>query len=84
MDNYVPSDETVEEPANPFPAPYNADDAKIMLVSKSSKFGKINGHVKEYFAQHPDRNRFVIFKSTGGATERAISCVEVLKDQFKV
>ncbi|CAI2348103.1 unnamed protein product [Caenorhabditis sp. 36 PRJEB53466] len=83
MDNYVPSDETVEEPSNPFPAPYNTDDAKVMLVSKSSKFAKINGHVREYFAEHPDRNRFVVFKSTNGATEKAISCVEVLKQQFE-
>ncbi|CAO4370453.1 unnamed protein product [Caenorhabditis nigoni] len=83
MDNYVPSDETTVEPENPFPAPYNGEDVKIMLVSKSSKFSKINGHVREYFTQKPDCNRFVIYKSTNGATEKAISCVEVFKQQFE-
>lgn len=84
MDNYVPADETIEEPPNPFPAPYNTADAKIMLVSKSSKFTKINGHVRDYFTESPDCNRFVVFKSTNGATEKAVSCVEVFKQQFEV
>uniref|UniRef100_A0A8R1IA42 Alba domain-containing protein n=1 Tax=Caenorhabditis japonica TaxID=281687 RepID=A0A8R1IA42_CAEJA len=81
MDNYVPADESTEEASNPFPAPYNSADAKIMVVSKSTKFPKIIGHVREHFDTHPD-HRFVVFKSTNGATERAISCVEVLKQQF--
>ncbi|EFP09623.1 hypothetical protein CRE_25544 [Caenorhabditis remanei] len=83
MDNYVPSDETTVEPSNPFPPPYNAEDAKVMLVSKSSKFSKINSYVREYFTESSDRNRFVVFKSTNGATEKAISCVEVFKQQFE-
>uniref|UniRef100_A0A1I7UHN2 Alba domain-containing protein n=1 Tax=Caenorhabditis tropicalis TaxID=1561998 RepID=A0A1I7UHN2_9PELO len=83
MDNYVILGETNEEPQNPFPAPFNSEDVKVMLVSKSSKFSKINGHVLEYFKENPEKNRFVVFKSVNEATEKVISCVEVLKQQFE-
>ncbi|CAI5446672.1 unnamed protein product [Caenorhabditis angaria] len=80
MDNYIPADESVEEAENPFPDPFR--DCKTMNVGKNAKFRHIIQHVDRFFED--DSNRFVIFKSIDGATDKAISCVEVFKSQAKI
>ncbi|CAD6187705.1 unnamed protein product [Caenorhabditis auriculariae] len=79
MEHYVPAAEEFLEASNPFPAPYN--EGKTMLVNRNTKFGNILQVVREYFKD--DLNRFVVFKSVDGATDKAISCVEVFKNQTK-
>ncbi|CAB3401508.1 unnamed protein product [Caenorhabditis bovis] len=75
MDNYVPAEERVEEAANPFPEAFHG--CPVMSVGKNSKFAKLHAFVNRHFEDAS--NRFVMFQSIDGATDRVISCVEVFK-----